>query len=115
VVRSGQVQDYPWAAPFASLLVPGVGTIFAIGMGAAALLGLGGTAAGASLGEASEQAADIGVPKDDTFLYRELLKRGRSLVIATVDNPDLASAKAVFERQGSEDINEARRMIPPAA
>jgi hypothetical protein len=58
------------------LLVPGVGTIFAIGKGAAALLGLGGAAAGASLGEASEQAADIGVPKDDTFLYRELLKRG---------------------------------------
>jgi hypothetical protein len=64
---------------------------------------------------ASEQAADIGVPKDDTFLYRELLKRGRSLVIATVDDPDLASAKAVFERQGSEDIDEARRRIPPAA
>jgi len=99
----------------ASLLVPGVGTIFAIGMGAAALLGLGGAAAGASLGEASEQAADIGVAKDDTFLYRELLKRGRSLVIANVDDPDLASvAKAVFERQGSEDIDQAFRMIPPA-
>jgi len=85
-------------------------------MGAAALLGLGGAAAGASLGEASEQAADIGVPKDDTFLYRELLKRGRSLVIANVDDPDLASvAKAVFERQGSEDIDQAFRMIPPAA
>jgi len=89
VVRSGQVQDYPWGSAIASLLVPGVGTIFAIGMGAAALLGLGGAAAGAILGEASEQAADIGVPKDDTFLYRELLKRGRSLVIANVDDPDL--------------------------
>jgi phage-related tail protein len=100
----------------ASLLVPGVGTIFAIGLGAAALLGLGGAAAGASLGEASEQAADIGVPKDDTFLYRELLKRGRSLVIANVDDPGLASvAKAVFERQGSEDIDEARKMMASAA
>jgi hypothetical protein len=49
-------------------------------------------------------------------LYRELLKRGRSLVIANVDDPDLASvAKAVFERQSSEDIDQAFRMIPPAA
>ncbi len=48
--------------------------------------------------------------------YRELLKRGRSLVIANVDDPDLASvAKAVFERQGSEDMDEARKKIPPAA
>ena len=35
-------------AAIASMLIPGVGTIFAIGLGAAALLGLGGAAAGAS-------------------------------------------------------------------
>lgn len=100
----------------ASLLVPGVGTIFAIGLGAAALLGLGGAAAGASLGEASEHRADMGVPKDDTLFYRELLKRGRSLVIADVDDQDLASlAKSVFERQGSEDSDEARKTMLPAA
>jgi hypothetical protein len=100
----------------ASLLVPGVGTVFAIGLGAAALLGLGGAAAGASLGEASEQAADIGVPKDDTFMYRELLKRGRSLVIANVDHQALAStAEEIFKRCGTEDIDEVRRLILPAA
>jgi hypothetical protein len=94
----------------ASLFVPGVGTIFAIGLGAAALLGLGGAAAGATLGEASEHAADIGVPKDDTLLYRELLKRGRSLVIANTDDSQLAArATEIFQRQGSEDIDEARR------
>jgi hypothetical protein len=49
-------------------------------------------------------------------LYRELLKRGRSLVIANVDARDLASvAKAVFERQGSEDVDEACKMMPLAA
>ena len=100
----------------ASLLVPGVGTVFAIGLGAAALLGLGGAAAGASLGEASEQAADIGVSKDDTFVFRELLKRGRSIVIANVDDPVLAStAEEVFRRQGTEDIDQARKFILPAA
>src|ERR1700730_7493605 len=100
----------------ASFLVPGVGTIFAIGLGAAALLGLGGAAAGANLGQASEHAADIGVPKDDTFVYRELLKRGHSLVIVNVENPDLASAaKRVFERQGTEDIDEVRKLVHRAA
>ena len=64
----------------------------------------------------SEQAADIGVPRTTRSWYRELLKRGRSLAIANVDDPDLASvAKAIFERQGSEDMDEARKKIPPAA
>ncbi len=100
----------------ASLLVPGVGTIFAIGLGAAALLGLGGAAAGASMGEASEHAADIGVPKDDTFLYRELLRRGRSIVIANAETEDLASsARAIFQRLGSEDVDKARKNSRNAA
>jgi hypothetical protein len=100
----------------ASLFVPGVGTIFAIGLGAAALLGIGGAAAGVSAGEASEHAADTGVPKDDTLVYHELLKRGRSLVIANVDDDDLASAaKAVFHRLGAEDVAEARKNLEPAA
>jgi hypothetical protein len=100
----------------ASLFVPGVGTIFAIGLGAAALLGIGGAAAGATVGDASEHAADAGVPKDDTLVYHELLKRGRSLVIADVDDHYQASeAKAVFHRLGAEDVAEARKNVKPAA
>ena len=100
----------------ASLLVPGVGTIFAIGLGAAALLGLGGIATGAKLGEASEHAADIGVAKDDTTFYHELLRRNQSLVIANVDSEHLASlAKDVFRRQGAEDVDEARKQMRDAA
>jgi hypothetical protein len=100
----------------ASLLVPGVGTIFAIGLGAAALLGIGGAAAGARAGEESEHAADIGVPKDDPFLYRYLLKRGRSIVIANVESDHLASsAESVFRRLGSEDVDEARKSLKSAA
>jgi len=58
----------------------------------------------------------LAFPRKTRSWYRELLKRGRSLVIANVDGPDLASvAKAVFERQGSEDMDEARKKIPPAA
>lgn len=100
----------------ASLLVPGVGTIFAIGLGAAALLGISGAAAGATLGEASEHAADIGVPKDDTFLYRDLLRRGRSIVIANVESEyQASSAHSVFRRLGAEDVDEARKNSRNAA
>jgi hypothetical protein len=100
----------------ASLLVPGVGTIFAIGLGAAALLGLGGAAAGASVGDASEHAMDKGVPKDDVFFYRQLLKRGRSLVIAEVEFDDqAAAAREVFYRRGGEDVDEARKQLQSVA
>lgn len=100
----------------ASLLVPGVGTIFAIGLGAAALLGIGGATAGASLGGASEHAADTGVPRDDTFFYHDLLRRGNSLVIANVDGEELAStAKDIFKRMGGEDVDDARQKTQRAA
>ncbi len=94
----------------ASLLVPGVGTVMAIGIGAAALLGVGGAAAGAAIGEASEKAMDLGVPRDDILFYRELLKRGRSLVIASLDNEEsAAAARAVLHNHGAEDVDAARR------
>jgi hypothetical protein len=96
-------------AGLASLLVPGVGTVFAIGLGAAALLGLGGAAAGAAIGEASEKALDQGVPRDDVLFYRELLQRGRSLVVASVETDELAvAARAVLHEHGSEDVDAVR-------
>jgi hypothetical protein len=86
------------------------------GLGAAALLGLGGAAAGASVGDASEHAMDKGVPKDDVFFYRQLLKRGRSLVIAEVEFDDqAAAAREVFYRRGGEDVDEARKQLQSVA
>jgi hypothetical protein len=103
-------------AAVASWLVPGVGTIFAIGLGAAAVLGLGGAVAGAKAGEVAEHKLDIGVPKDDVFLYRELLRRGRSLVIVNLESDDLArAAKDAIEEQGGEDVATARKELRPAA
>ncbi len=94
----------------ATLLVPGVGPVMAIGLGAAALLGVGGGVAGAAIGDSSEKALDQGVPKDDVFVFRDLLKQGRSLVIVNTDSGDLAeAAQAVFQKNGSEDIESARR------
>jgi hypothetical protein len=101
-------------AAVASLLVPGVGTVFAIGVGAAALLGLGGAAAGATAGDVTEHALDVGVPKDDVQLYHDLLRQGRSLVIANADE-QAATARSVFKQQGSEDVDRARKELGKAA
>jgi hypothetical protein len=103
-------------AAVASLMVPGVGMIFAIGVGAAAALGLGGAAAGAKAGDAAEHAMDVGVPKDDVQFYHYVLRRGHSVVIANVDTEkDAAKARAVFKRQGSEDVEATRKELREAA
>lgn len=94
----------------ASLLVPGVGVVFAAGVAAGTLLGVGGAAIGAALGKETEKASDTGVPHDDVFFYRDLLKQGRSLVIAWTDSEDLAAAaRSVFHQHASEDVEAARK------
>jgi len=44
-----------------------------------------------SAAELAVQAADIGVQKGRHVSVRDLLKRGRSLVIANIDDPGLVS------------------------
>ena len=100
----------------ASLVVPGVGTILAAGIGAASLLGLGGAIAGEEIGDRSEDAMDQGVPRDDVLLYRELLKRRRTLVIANLQADDMAeTARTIMQQNGAENIDEARKEIRKAA
>src|SRR6266436_6839917 len=68
----------------ATLLVPGIGAVFALGFGAAALLGLAGAGAGATTGAAI--AHESGAPQptsgtkssEDAVFFREVLKEGRS-------------------------------------
>lgn len=93
----------------ASLLVPGVGPIMAAGIGAAALLGLGGATVGGSIGNSSEEALDNGMPKDDVFFYRDLLKQGRSLIIVNTQTDDgAASVRSILDHQGADDVGAAR-------
>jgi hypothetical protein len=94
----------------ASLFVPGVGPIMAAGIGAAAVLGLGGATAGARLGHEPEDALDQGVPKDDVFLYRHLLKQGGSLIIVEAENDhQISAASEILKKNGSEDFGELRQ------
>jgi hypothetical protein len=99
-------------AAVASMLVPGVGPIFAIGVGAGALLGLGGAVAGGVVGGESEKDLDTGVPKDDILLFRELLKRGRSVIVANTDSDETAKLMhAIMKRHSGQEVAEAREEI----
>jgi hypothetical protein len=50
------------------------------------------------------------VPKDDVFLYRHLLKQGRSLIIVEAENDhQISAASEILKKNGSEDIGELRQ------
>ena len=60
----------------ASLLVPGVGAVTAVGLAAAALFGAGGAVGGAALGGALEEKSREGLPRDEAYLYEDALEAG---------------------------------------
>ncbi len=91
----------------ATLLVPGIGAVFALGFGAAALLGLAGAGAGATTGAA--MAREPGAPQptpdekcsEDAAFFREVLKEGRSLIVVRTESQETAtSACAILDRLG---------------
>jgi anti-sigma B factor antagonist len=90
----------------AALLVPGLGPVFALGVGAAAVLGLAGAGSGAALG--STVAHDAQTPatpdekcSEDVAFFREVLKEGRSLIVVRTESKELATlACGVLDRLG---------------
>lgn len=96
-------------AAAATLLIPGVGPILAFGLIGAAIFGAGGAAAGAFAGNALEQGIADGVPRDELFVYEDALRRGRSIVIAFIEDAQIAeSARAGLTRAGAESVDAAR-------
>jgi hypothetical protein len=94
----------------AAAFIPGVGPVFALGLLGAALLGLGGAAAGAAAGSALEENLDGGLPRDELYLYEDALRRGRSVVIAMTDSDETAGrARTELKRAGAESIDAARQ------
>jgi anti-sigma B factor antagonist len=91
----------------ATLLLPGIGPVFALGFGAAALLGLAGAGAGSGL--AASAAHDNQAPQptpddkcsEDAAFFREVLKEGRSLIVVRTDSQETAtSACEILDRLG---------------
>ncbi len=96
-------------AAAASLLIPGIGPVAAVGLAAAALFGAGGAIGGVAAGGALENAMSHGIPKDELYLYEDALRKGRSVVFAFSENAEQASA--VRERltaAGAETLDAAR-------
>ena len=80
----------------ASLLVPGIGQAFALGLGAAALLGVAGASAGATMfspaeKEVAKPTPDEKCPEDVSF-FREVLMEGRSLIVVRTESLLIATA-----------------------
>lgn len=93
----------------ASILIPGVGPVIALGLIGAAIFGAGGAAAGAFAGSAMEKGIADGVPRDELYVYEDALRRGRSVVLAFADNTETAeSARSALVRAGAESVDAAR-------
>jgi hypothetical protein len=96
-------------AAAASLLVPGVGPVFAAGLIGAALLGAGGAAAGVAAGGTLEEGLSEGLPQDELYIYEDALRKGRSVIIAAADDDEQAeAARSVLAQSGAESIDAAR-------
>jgi hypothetical protein len=96
-------------AAAASLLVPGVGVVTAIGLAAAALLGAAGAIGGAAAGAALEEKTQEGLPKDELYLYEDALAQGRSVVLILADSAQEAqTARRALKESGAESLDAAR-------
>jgi anti-sigma B factor antagonist len=88
-------------------LIPGIGQVFALGVGATALLGFLGSQTGAAVGKAvsddegTPQPASPETSAEDVAIFLEPLKQGRSVVVVRTDSPSAAAtACATLDRLG---------------
>ena len=91
----------------ATMLIPGVGPVVAVGLAGAALLGALGAVGGVAAGAALESTN--GVPADEIFVYKDALRRGRSVLFAEADSGSQADrVRDLLTEAGAESIDAAR-------
>jgi hypothetical protein len=91
------------------LFLPGVGQITALGILASALLGAGGAVALGTAGKLADEGLSGGIPADELYVYEDALRKGRSVVIALVeDSGGDAAASRILEEAGAESLDAAR-------
>jgi hypothetical protein len=90
--RGGAAASGGFAATLMS--VPGIGQVFALGLGAAALLGLSAGPATVFAEPASRTPEPQPTPDqqcaDDAAFFRDVLQQGRSLVVVRTDSAEIA-------------------------
>jgi hypothetical protein len=85
--------------------LPGVGPVIALGLLGGALLGLAGAEAGGALDKVTKDE----LPEDEFSLYKDALRRRRSVLIAYPDNESAARlVRGILDREGAEAIDPAR-------
>lgn len=89
----------------ATLLLPGLGPVFALGFGAAALLGLTGAGAGAAVGKAMAQEGIAPTAEDkcaqDAAFFQDVLRAGRSVIVVRSESADTCKTAAeILDRTG---------------
>jgi len=89
------------------LVVPGLGQVFALGLGGAALLGLLGAGTGAAVAQAASTEPNLPQPtpeekcSEDTAFFREVLQAGRSLIVVRTESKEIAAtASALLDQLG---------------
>jgi anti-sigma B factor antagonist len=96
----------PAKGVFSTLLLPGIGKVFARGFGAAALLGFAGAATGGAVGSVVHHAEPCEpTPEEkcteDAAFFREVLKEGRSLIVVRTESQEIAAtACAILDHFG---------------
>ncbi len=90
-------------------LIPGVGTITAIGLLGAAVLAAAGGSIGAVAGGKLENSMTEGLPEDELFVYEDALRKGRSVVIALSEDEAAAlRLRELLRVEGAESVDAAR-------
>ncbi len=90
----------------ADFLLPGIGTVFALGFGGVTFLRMAGIRAALALGlevgeEGKLREPVAGEKCEEAALLREVLKRGRSLVVVRTESREsVTSACAILDRSG---------------
>jgi hypothetical protein len=91
------------------VLIPGVGQVTALGVAMAALLGATGGVTGWKVGDVVDRESAHGVPVDELYVYEDALRRGRSVVIALVEEEAREPrVREALERAGAESLDDAR-------
>lgn len=89
--------------------IPGIGPVLAAGMIGAALLGIGGAAAGGAVGETLEENIAPELPHDELYVYEDALRKGRTVVIAAAaDDEQAGRVRRALDEAGAESLDAAR-------
>jgi uncharacterized protein (TIGR02271 family) len=91
------------AASLVTMLIPGIGPIFAVGALAATL---GGAGLGAVGGGVIGGLTGLGIPKEDAGYYAEGIRRGSTLVTVRADEPRAEEAADILNRHNPVNIDE---------